>query len=134
MMTENEANASQTPDMQVHNAGELHVSAPLSVNLITKDELNRKMRAGEAIQIVNVMSPDKYTLGMIKGSKRIPLDKMDLRLNELNKSKLIVTYCAGSDCNASKLAAEKLMAKGFSVSAYEGGIKEWREAGLPTEG
>jgi len=35
--------------------------------------------------------------------------------------------------SATKKAAEKLVAKGFKVKAYEGGIKEWSEAGLPTD-
>lgn len=114
-------------------AAEVKASPAAAVKTVTKDELNKKMQAGEAIQIVNVLDPEKYTLGFIKGSKRIPLDKLDARWSELDKSKPVVTYCASRECNASKLAAEKLAAKGFNVSAYEGGIKEWKEAGLPTE-
>lgn len=100
---------------------------------ITKDELNKKMKAGEKIQIVNVLEQDKYNLGFIKGSKRIPLSKLETRLSELDKSKPVVTYCASNECSASKSAAEKLTAKGFDACAYEGGIKEWKSAGLPTD-
>ncbi len=104
-----------------------------NAKLITKEELNKKIQGNEPIQIVNVLDPKDYSLGFIKGSKRIPLDQLDARLGELDKSKEVVTYCAGSACNASKHAAELLVGKGFHVSAYEGGIKEWKEAGLPTE-
>ena len=114
-------------------AAEVKASPAASVRVITKDELNKKMQAGESMQIVNVLDPEKYALGFIKGSKRIPLDKLEARSSELDKSKLIVTYCASSECNASRQAAEKLTAKGFNARAYEGGIKEWKEAGLPTE-
>ena len=125
-----EVKAPQTPAPAVAPTS---APAPAKVSVITKDELNKKMQAGESVQIVNVLDPEKYSLGLIKGSKRIPLDKLDARLSELDKSKLVVTYCASSDCNASKSAAEKLSAKGFNARAYEGGIKEWKEAGLPTE-
>ncbi len=104
-----------------------------NVRLITKEELNRKLQAGEAVQVVNVLDPQYYNLGFIKGSKRIPLEELDARLGELDRAKEVVTYCAGRDCSASKKAAEKLAHRGFNVSAYEGGIKEWKESSLPVE-
>ena len=104
-----------------------------TAKLMTKDELNRKMQAHEAVQVVNVLDPKDHTLGSIKGSVKIPLDQLDARLTELDKTKDVVTYCAGVDCNASKRAAEKLAGHGFRATAYEGGIKEWKAAGLPIE-
>lgn len=107
--------------------------APVKKSAISKDDLNRRMLNGESIQIVNVLEPDHYNLGFIKGSRKIPLSKLEERMSELDKSKPVVTYCANGDCGASRAAAEKLAAKGFQVSAYEGGIKEWKESGLPIE-
>ena len=83
--------------------------------------------------MVNVLGPQFYNLGVIPGSKKIPLNELDERTRELDPSKEVVTYCASSQCTASKLAAEKLLNQGFHVKAYEGGIKDWKEAGLPTE-
>ena len=100
------------------------------VQTITKGELVKRL--GE-VQVVNVLSPDYYKLGIIKGSKKIPLGELDKRYGELDKSKEIVTYCANDQCSASGEAAKNLAAKGFKVKAYEGGIKEWTEAGLPVE-
>jgi rhodanese-related sulfurtransferase len=100
---------------------------------ITKEELSRKLSQGEPVQVVNVLDPEYYNLGVIKGSKKIPLDELDRRFNELDKSKEVVTYCANYQCTASRMAAEKLASKGFNVRAYEGGAKEWTEAGLPTD-
>ena len=45
----------------------------------------------------------------------------------------IVTYCAGTPCNASRKAAELLAENGYKVSVYEGGIKEWTSNNLPVE-
>jgi rhodanese-related sulfurtransferase len=103
------------------------------VQTINKDQLLGKIKSNSGVQIVNVLSPEHYGEGFIKGSKKIPLNQLDGRLGELDKTKEIVTYCASYDCSASLKAAEKLAAKGFKVKAYEGGIKEWSEAGLPID-
>jgi rhodanese-related sulfurtransferase len=103
------------------------------IRTIDKEHLISKMRRNESIEIVNVLSPDYYKLGFIKGSKKIPLDELDNRLQELDKNKEVITYCAGYECSASRKAAEKLANRGFRVWAYEGGIKEWKESGLPVE-
>ena len=105
----------------------------LHVDTITKEELAAKIKNNKQIQIVNVLSPEHYNLGSIKGSRKIPLTELDKRFNELDKKKEIITYCASYDCPASGQAAEKLASLGFNVRAYEGGIKEWKQAGLPTE-
>ena len=100
------------------------------VQTITKDELAKRLGS---VQVVNVLKPEYYKMGFIQGSKKIPLGELDKRLSELDKSKEVVTYCASTQCTASSEAAKKLAAAGFKVRAYEGGIKEWKEAGLPTE-
>ncbi len=102
-----------------------------NVETINKDQLLEKINNKDGVQVVNVLSPEYYLKGFIKGSKKIPLDQLDNRFTELNKNKEVVTYCASSECSASMKAAEKLAAKGFKVRAYEGGIKEWAEYNLP---
>ena len=103
------------------------------VQTITKEELSKKMAAGEPVQVVNVLSPEQYKLGIIKGSQKIPLEELDKRIGELDKIREVVTYCGSYKCGASRQAAGKLAAMGFNVRAYEGGIKEWKEAGLPLD-
>lgn len=103
------------------------------VPTITKEELLKKINSKEGAQVVNVLDPKWYEMGFIKRSKKIPLAELDKRLKELDKSKEVITYCASTQCSASTEAAQKLAAKGFKVRAYEGGIKEWKEAGLPIE-
>ena len=101
---------------------------------INKEELLEKIKKNDSnVQIVNVLSPDYYHMGAIQGSLKIPLDELEERLNELDKSKEVITYCANTQCSASRSAAELLAEKGFNVRAYEGGMKEWNEAGFPKE-
>ena len=103
------------------------------VETITKDGLLQKLENNEQPQIVNVLSPEFYHLGFINGSRKIPLEELDKRHSELDPNREVITYCAHEECSASSQAAEKLSQRGFSVKAYQGGIQEWKQAGLPTE-
>jgi rhodanese-related sulfurtransferase len=103
------------------------------IEVISKEELFNKLNNGSAIEAINVLNPDFYYLGFIRGSKRIPFEDLDQRLHELDHNKEIVTYSAHEDCISSGKAAAKLVSLGFRARSYEGGIKEWREAGLPME-
>ena len=42
----------------------------LEVQVITKDALNDKMRKGASLQLLNVLDPQYYSLGVIKGSMK----------------------------------------------------------------
>ncbi len=89
--------------------------------------------------------PNSYNLFNkdIKKMSVIDLQKWFLEVVELHYPKLftylknkkidiyeipILCYCAHDKCNASELAIEELMKKGFvNVSDYKGGIKEYRQ-------
>jgi len=63
-------------------------------------------------------------------TKNIPLSEIEERLNELNKSKvLIVYYRSGA---RSRQACEILAQHNFTVFNLEGGITAWKSAGYPT--
>jgi rhodanese-related sulfurtransferase len=104
-----------------------------SVQTISKEELSEKLSGQERFQLLNVLEPEYYREGIIKGSRKIPLSQLDRRANELDKSQEVVVYCSSYDCPVSRQAAELLAQKGFDVRTYEGGIKEWKEAGLPMQ-
>lgn len=74
--------------------------------------------------------------------KRIPGAKSltaDASLNEIRKhiksqDQLIVTYCSGLTCPASRNLSERLKKLGYkNVIEYPEGIKGWMEAGHPVE-
>jgi rhodanese-related sulfurtransferase len=103
-----------------------------TLKTISKENLYTALTRGDRLQLVNVLEPEHYGLGSIRGSLRIPLSELDRRMEELDRSVDVVTYCASTECPMSRQAAERLAQKGFNVRAYEGGIKEWKSAGLPT--
>jgi len=102
----------------------------MAFETISKEELQD---ANDVI-ILNVLSREYYEKLHIKGSIGVPLNILKEIAPALDKSKSYVTYCAHQQCDASRKAAEFLQEKGFSVKAYEGGIKEWAESDLPVEG
>ncbi len=104
------------------------------MNTVTREELLAKVGSPRCT-VVNVLAPESYSKIHIKGSVSIPrLELEQGRWKELDSSKEVVVYCSSYQCDASRASAQFLEGKGFDVSAYEGGIKEWAEAGLPTEG
>ncbi|HMD78933.1 MAG TPA: rhodanese-like domain-containing protein [Nitrososphaerales archaeon] len=101
---------------------------------ISKEELSKKL-GSPGLVVVNVLAAPAYEKIRIKGSISIPRNELEGgRWMELDKSKEIVTHCSSYECGASRMAAEFLENKGYIAAAYEGGIKEWAEAGLPMEG
>ncbi len=104
------------------------------MNTISRDELAAKLGSPWLI-VVNVLAPSAYEKIRIKGSVSIPMSELEKgRWRELDFTKEVVVHCSSYECDASREAAKFLESKGFLVSAYEGGIKEWAEARLPTEG
>lgn len=102
------------------------------VKTISREELQEKLKQG-GVQVLNVLEPEWHKLGSIPGSRKIPVSQLEKRLGEVDKSKEVVTYCAGPQCSASREGAKKLASKGYNVRAYEGGIKDWKAAGLKVE-
>jgi rhodanese-related sulfurtransferase len=102
--------------------------------VITKDELKEKLVKGHDVQILNVADARHHELGMIAGSLKIPFAELAGRAaSELVKSREVVTYGSDSACDGSRMAAELLLKKGYKASWYDGGIREWTAAGLPTD-
>ncbi|MDG6985473.1 MAG: rhodanese-like domain-containing protein [Nitrososphaerota archaeon] len=101
---------------------------------IGKDEVASKLGSPRLV-VVNVLAASAYEKIHIKGSISVPRNELEQgRWTELDRSKEIVVHCSSYECGASRAAAAFLEEKGFDVKAYEGGMKEWAEAGLPAEG
>lgn len=103
---------------------------------IMAHQLNQLIETKANITIVNVLSQEAYDDCHIPGSISIPLSELEEHAKKkLNPNKEIIVYCASYQCSASKNAFNVLKKLGFiNVRTYEGGIKEWRELGYPTEG
>jgi rhodanese-related sulfurtransferase len=107
-------------------------------NTITLSELKEKVKSNNPPVLINVLSEESFTKynGLrICGSHWIPNAELEKKVPLMfPKNREIVVYCASYDCTASDKAAEILRGLGYTnVWVYKGGLKEWKEAGLPVE-
>jgi rhodanese-related sulfurtransferase len=88
----------------------------------------------EKAVVVDVSEPTEYANGHIVGSKNLPFGELEAKLEGAVKNKqvpLILVCPTGARASRLVSAAKKL---GFAnVQAISGGLKAWREAGLPLE-
>lgn len=90
--------------------------------------------------MIDARDDDHYLEGHIPGAYQLDHYRSERYLPDLvpicQNATRIVVYCNGGDCEDSKLATEDLMFEGIDPTklyVYEGGITEWRGAGLPVE-
>jgi len=101
---------------------------------ISREVLKRALDSDRDFTLINVLSAEAFEKEHIPGSHNVPHDDPALvrRAEEIagDKDQEIVVYCASTDCDASPKAARMLEDAGFSkVRDYEGGMKDWNEAG-----
>lgn len=103
---------------------------------IDRESLKKKLDNGDDIKIIEVLMPKPFEQAHIKGAINIPLNQIGREAtSRFNKDDEIIVYCADTDCQASPKAAQKLETFGFTnVWDYEGGKKDWMDAGYPVEG
>lgn len=102
---------------------------------IKKEQLKEWLDKDQ-VHLIEVLSEEQYDEMHIKGAINIPLKRIGKEAREkFDKGDTIVVYCSDHECQSSPSAAKKLEDLGFNnVYDYEGGKKEWKEAGLPMEG
>ena len=105
---------------------------------LTKEEVLEKMRE-ESVVLLNVLPEPDYQRLHIQGSQSLPLT-LDYGgfLQEIEKKhgkqKLFITYGDHLSRADGASAAHAMRVHGFRAENYPGGIQEWFESGLPTEG
>lgn len=80
--------------------------------------------------ILDVRSTKDFKRGAIAGSKSIPIDGFEGRVNEVPKDRPVIVV--DTVTTSSQKAAKVLRAQGYKdVFVLEGGIKGWVDAKLP---
>lgn len=100
---------------------------------ITELQARAAAKANDFV-ILDVREKDAFDAGHIPGAMHLPRGQLELRVNEAfpDPTLRIVTYCEFG--KISTLAAATLRRMGFTrASALDGGMKEWREGGMPVE-
>jgi len=104
------------------------------VELLTKEELAKRLRRRDGPLVLDVRPEEEYAAGHVPGAVSIPVAELKRRLKELPKNKEIVAYCRGSFCAFAPEAARYLGRKGFHTSILNAGMPDWEAAGYPVEG
>jgi len=107
--------------------------AAARVPFVSMAELAERVRKNElGLILLDVREKDAYAAGHIPGAQHLPRGQLELRVNkELpDPTQRILVCCEFGQI--STLAAATLRDMGFTkASALDGGIKAWRESGLP---
>ena len=92
---------------------------------ITAEEAKKIMDSEEGYVILDVRTREEYDQGHIPGAVLIPNTEIAARAEEelTDKSPLILVYCRSG--RRSKLAAEELVALGYTNIREFGGIINW---------
>ena len=108
--------------------------------LTRRDELEpvslqtlRERVAREQVVVLDVRPGDEYEAGHLPQAISIPLDALESRLKELPRGREIVAYCRGPYCLMAFEAVRRLRTEGFMAVRLEGGLPEWKAAGLPVQ-
>lgn len=81
--------------------------------------------------LMDVRAQSCFEVGHIEGAINIPHKNIDeARLANIEKSQLIVVYCAGPHCNATEKAAIRLAKLGRPVKKMIGGVTGWLDEGF----
>ncbi len=109
--------------------------AAAAVPFMSLAELNTRIaaRANDFV-ILDVREKDAFAADHIPGARHLPRGQLELRVNEEfpDPTLRILAYCEFG--KISTLAAATLRDLGFTrASALDGGMKAWRESGMPVE-
>jgi rhodanese-related sulfurtransferase/DNA-binding transcriptional ArsR family regulator len=104
-----------------------------SMEPVSKAELLARMGDG-LVTVLDVRPEDEFASGHLPGAINVPLSQLRERLAELAPEQEIVAYCRGPWCVLAFEAVALLRKEGLKARRLDGGLPEWKIAGLPVAG
>lgn len=111
----------------------LVAQAKRNVTEISAADARKQAEAGEAV-LIDVREESDWHDGHAHGATHLSRGVIELEIEEQipDVKKPIICYCGGGSRSA--LVAESLQKMGYeNVRSLAGGLRAWKEAGLPTE-
>lgn len=125
--------------METKSAMDMVKEAKAGVENLTPQQVQEELSKGNA-NLIDIREADELAqTGKIEASTHAPRGMLEFYADaslpyhkpEFDKNKRIILHCASGGRSA--LAAKTLKEMGYTnVAHMDGGIKAWKEAGLPT--
>lgn len=100
------------------------------VDQVSRAELVEMMRRQDTA-LLDVRPVEEYEAGHIAGAVSMPLSQIAVRLDEVEATSSIVTYCRGAYCVMAHDAVTLIRGRGRDAVRLQDGMLEWRLAQLP---
>lgn len=86
------------------------------------------------VTVIDVRPPDEFASGHVPGAINLPLAELESRLGEIPPDHEVIAYCRGPWCVLAFEAVALLRECGRSALRLDGGLPEWKRAGLQVAG
>jgi rhodanese-related sulfurtransferase len=110
----------------------LVAEAKKHITEISPADARQQTERGEAV-LIDVREESDWSEGHAKGARHLGRGVIELEIEEeiSDLKKPVICYCGGGSRSA--LVAESLQKMGYeNVRSMAGGLRAWKEAGLPT--
>jgi rhodanese-related sulfurtransferase len=115
---------------EVERLATAYLGARDELEPVTREELVRRLHAGDRVVVLDVRPAAEYAAGHLPGAISVPVGEVRRRLAELPGDRDIVAYCRGRYCAFAHEAVTLLREAGFAARRLEDGLPEWQAAGL----
>jgi rhodanese-related sulfurtransferase len=112
---------------------QLVADAKQRITEISPQEAHEQVKRGEAV-LLDVREASEFAQGHAPGAKHLSKGVIEVEIEEQvpDPNQVIIAYCGGGSRSA--LVADNLQKMGYTnVRSLAGGMRAWKEAGLPTE-
>jgi rhodanese-related sulfurtransferase len=93
------------------------------IQIITPEELKKKLEEGEKLELVDVREDEEVAQGMIPGAKHIKMGEIPSNLDYFDKDKEYIFICRSS--HRSGNVCYYLQEQGYKVRNMIGGMLAW---------
>ena len=93
------------------------------IKIFSTEEIEAKVEAGEAIELVDVREDEEVQEGMIEGAKHIRMNDIPDNLDYFDKEKEYIFICRSG--RRSENVCHYLQEQGYKVANMDGGMMHW---------
>lgn len=114
------------------SSGSIPLAADYLSPALTPQQVDAKLGTDRDLRVVDVRKPLEFAVGHIPGAVNIPVDELDLRVDELSGDREVLVYCINGA--RTRRAEPVLLDHGIrTIYHLQGSFPAWIQAGMPIE-